>query len=102
MDRVGSPKTVVDIYDGNSRSTGVEHSEEGSDSLEVGSVANGSGNGDQWGAYESTENTGQGGFHSCNHEECMMFAKGIQMLNGTVKTCHADVIKASGAMTQKL
>jgi hypothetical protein len=58
MDRVGSPKTVVDIYDSNSRSTGVEHSEEGGDSLKVGSVANGSGNGDQWGAYESSEDTG--------------------------------------------
>jgi len=32
----------------------------------------------------------------------MMFAEGIQMLDGTVEPCHADVIKASGAMTQKL
>ena len=31
-----------------------------------------------------------------------MFAEGIQMLDGTVETCYADVIKASGAMTQKL
>ena len=31
-----------------------------------------------------------------------MFAEGIQMLDGAVKTSHADVIKASGAMTQKL
>jgi hypothetical protein len=58
MDRVGSPETVVDIYDSNSRSTGVEHSEEGGDSLKVGSVANGSRNGDEWGAYESSQNTG--------------------------------------------
>jgi hypothetical protein len=31
-----------------------------------------------------------------------MFAEGIKMLDGTVETCHADVIKASGAMSQKL
>jgi hypothetical protein len=32
----------------------------------------------------------------------MMFAESIKMLDGTVEPCHADVIKASGAMTQKL
>jgi hypothetical protein len=32
----------------------------------------------------------------------MVFAKCVQMLNGAVETCHADVVKASGAMTQKL
>ena len=58
MDRVSGPKTVVDIDDGNSWSTGVEHSEQCGDSLEVCAVSNGGGNGDEWGAYESTENTG--------------------------------------------
>jgi hypothetical protein len=32
----------------------------------------------------------------------MVFAQSIEMLNGTVKTCHTDVVKASGPMTQKL
>jgi hypothetical protein len=32
----------------------------------------------------------------------MVFAESIEMLDGTVKTRHADVVKASGAMTQKL
>jgi hypothetical protein len=31
-----------------------------------------------------------------------MFAECIEMLNGAMKTRHADVVKASGAMTQKL
>jgi hypothetical protein len=32
----------------------------------------------------------------------MVFAECVEMLNGTVKTCHTDVVKASGPMTQKL
>jgi GTP cyclohydrolase III len=32
----------------------------------------------------------------------MVFAKSIKMLDGTVKTSHTDVVKASGVMTQKL
>jgi GTP cyclohydrolase III len=32
----------------------------------------------------------------------MVFAECVEMLNGTVKTCHSDIVKASGAMTQKL
>ena len=31
-----------------------------------------------------------------------MFAEGIKVLDSTVETCHADVIKASWAMAQKL
>ena len=58
VNRVGCPKTVIDIDDGNSWSTGVEHTEECRDSFKVGSVSNGCGNGDQWDPYEATEETG--------------------------------------------
>jgi hypothetical protein len=32
----------------------------------------------------------------------MVFAKCIEVLDGAVETRHADVVKASGTMTQKL
>jgi hypothetical protein len=102
VNRVSGSKTVVDIHDSNSWSTGVEHTEECRDSFKVGSVSNGRGNGDQWDPYESTEDTGQGSLHSRDYDESMVFAQCVEMLDGAVKARHTDVVKASGVMTQKL
>jgi hypothetical protein len=68
----------------------------------VGSVSNGGGNGDQWSAYKSSKNAGKGRLHSRDYKKGMVFKESIKMLDGTVETCHTDVVKASGAMAQKL
>ena len=57
MDRVGRPEPVIDIDDGNSRCTGVEHSKQGGNSFEVGAVSDGGRYSNQGCADESAQNT---------------------------------------------
>ena len=57
MDRVGRPEPIIDIDDGNSWGTGVEHSKQGGNSFEMGSVSDRGRYSDQGCADESTQNT---------------------------------------------
>ena len=48
MDGVGCPESIIDIHNGDSRGAGVEHTEKGGESLKVGTIADGSGDSDEW------------------------------------------------------
>jgi hypothetical protein len=48
MDGVGCAESIIDIYNGDSRGAGVEHTEKGGEPLEVGTIADGSGDSDEW------------------------------------------------------
>ncbi len=47
MDGVGCAESIIDIYNGDSRGAGVEHTEKGGESLKVGTIADRSGDSDE-------------------------------------------------------
>ena len=50
MNGGGGAKTIVDVDHGNSRGAGVQHPEKGGKTIEVGTITDGGGDGDQRGA----------------------------------------------------
>jgi len=101
MDRISGTEPVIDVDDGDAWSAGVEHPKKGGDSLEVGSISNGCGDGDEGGADESAQNAGKGGFHSGDDNQGMVVAKYIEVLQGPVEACDTDVIKSGGTMPKE-
>ena len=47
MNGVGCTESIIDIYDGDSRGAGVEHTEKGGESFKVGTIPDGSGDSDE-------------------------------------------------------
>jgi hypothetical protein len=47
MDGVGCAESIIDIHNGDSRGARVEHAEKGGDSLQVGTIADRSGDSDK-------------------------------------------------------
>jgi hypothetical protein len=101
MDRVSSAETVIDVNDGDPRGAGVEHSEKGGDSLEVRSIPYGCGDSDEWGADESAQNAGEGGFHSGDNNQGVVVAEGVEMSKCPMEACDTDVIESGGVMSKK-
>jgi hypothetical protein len=101
MDGVSSAEPVIDIDDGDPRGARVKHSEKGGDSLEVGSVTHGCGDGNEGGADKSAQNAGEGCFHSGDNNQGMVIAEGIEMLKGPVEAGDTNVIESGGAMPKK-
>ena len=101
MDGVSSPEAVIDIDDGDPRGAGVEHSKKSGDSLEVGSIPHGCGNGDEGRADESAQYAGECGFHSGNNNQGVVVAEGLEMSKCPMEACDTDVIKSGGVMAKK-
>jgi hypothetical protein len=65
------------------------------------SISHGCGNGDEGGADESPQNAGEGGFHSCDNNQGVVIAEGVEMLKGPVEACDTDVIESGWVMPKK-
>ena len=101
MDGVGSAEAVIDIDYGNPGGAGVEHSKKCGDSLKVGSVTYGCGDGNEGGADKSAQNAREGSFHSGDNNQGVVVAEGIEMSKGSVQACNTDVIESGGAVPKK-
>jgi hypothetical protein len=101
MDRVSRTEPVIDVDDGDPWGAGVEHSKKGGDSFEVSTVTHGCRYGDEGGTDESAQYAGEGGFHSCDHNQGVVVAEGVEMLKGPMEACNTDVIESGGAMSKK-
>lgn len=66
---VAGPETVVDINDGDTTATAVEHAQQGGDASEACAIANAGGYGDYGAVDKSGHDAGQGAFHAGHYHE---------------------------------
>ena len=93
-------KTVVDVHDGNIGSAGIEHTEQRRDAAEAGAVADAGGHGDHWQRDETTDDAGEGSFHSGNaNNDASLRELALAMLEQAMNTGDADIVELIGAVT---
>ena len=95
----GGTEAVVDVNDGDVGSAGIEHAEEGSDAAKAGAVANAGGHRDDGDGDEAADHAGQSALHTGDADDDARFGKFGAMLQQSMNTGDADIVKMVCAIT---
>ena len=90
----GGAEAIVNVYDGNVRGAGIEHSEQSGDAAEAGTVTNAGGHGNYRDRDEAADDAGQSAFHAGNaDDDASLRQLAFTMLKQAMNACDADVVK---------
>jgi len=96
-----SPKTVVNVNDGDVGRAGIEHSEQRRDAVETGSIADAGRDGDDRHPDQSTDDGGEGAFHPGDTDDDPGRLKKLATAEDPVNPRDADVEEAFEAIAHQ-
>lgn len=99
---VATAEAIVDVGDGDSAAARIEHSQQGGETAEVGTVADAGGDGDDGTADEAGDDAGEGTFHAGDDDQHIGIAKEIHMSKQAMEAGDTDVEQALDCMAHEL
>lgn len=98
---VGGTKSIVDIDDGHAAGTACQHGTKGRDALEVSSIANAGGDGNDGTADKAADNAGKRALHARNGNDDRGFHQVIEMAKKAVETGNAHILDGFDPVSER-
>ena len=98
---VGGTKSIVDIDDGHAAGTACQHGTKGRDALEVSSIANAGGDGNDGTADKAADNAGKRALHARNGNDDGGFHQVIEMAKKAVETGNAHILDGFDPVSER-
>jgi len=99
---IGCSKAIVDVNHAHIGRTGVQHAEQGGESVESGSVADAGGNGDDGNSDEASDNAGQSAFHARADDDDSRLGKHAAMCEQAMDARDSNVVKRLNLVAHEL